>query len=131
MNLRNRVCIGAVSAAFVGGSLVLPPAAHAGEFAPASCYGSASAYSKPAGTTSHPAGRTFITSNACSDINIKPKSDRHIMVCIERNGAQECPASYTAVKKDTWTVLRSNVPDDTQFAFYFRSDALSNGHWAA
>ncbi|MDT0615243.1 hypothetical protein [Streptomyces lancefieldiae] len=122
----------AATAALLTGALTVAPAAQADAGTAASCYGSAINYSKPEGDVDLPAGRLFVTSGNCADINIKPRTNRYIMVCLETaSGGSSCPSAYTLAEGGVWNVLRSNVPDGTQFYFRFRSAALSNGSWAA
>ncbi|GLF98029.1 hypothetical protein [Streptomyces yaizuensis] len=131
MKIRKRFGVGVISAVLLGGSPLFAPASHADDVAPMSCYGSATTYSKPAPDEYLPAGRTFTATSNCSGINIRPRSDRYIKVCVERNGAPVCASDFTYVPANTWKELRANVADGTQFSFLFRSSALSNGSWAA
>ncbi|QIQ01258.1 hypothetical protein [Streptomyces liangshanensis] len=128
MNVRRLVATAAATTALVAGSVMLAPASQA---TVASCYGDASSYSKPAGTFWLPAGRTFTTSSSCTDINIRSNTNRYVKVCFETNGSLNCQANYTLTTAGQWTTVATNVNDGVQFAFEFRSDALSNGSWAA
>ena len=132
MNVGKRLACSTIAAALLTGALALAPTAQAGEETAASCYGSAISYSKPEGDVDLPAGRLFVTSGNCADINIKPKTNRYIMVCYEAaSGGSSCPSDYTLVKGGVWNVLEYGVDAGTQFYFNFRSAALSNGSWAA
>ncbi|MFD7913630.1 hypothetical protein ACFV30_23375 [Streptomyces sp. NPDC059752] len=97
----------------------------------ASCFDSSTSYSKPAGDVDLPAGRLFSTSNACTDINIRPNTNRYIKVCFETQGRLECQANYTLARGGQWNTIATNVRHGTLFAFSFRSDASSTGRWAA
>lgn len=130
--MHKRLAYGALAASLLAGVVTLAPTAQAGEERAASCYGSAKNYSKPAGTADLPAGRLFVTSGNCADINIKPRTNRYVMVCFETpSGGSDCPSGYTLARGGEWNVVEYGVPDGTQFYFHFRSDALSNGSWAA
>ncbi|NBM20686.1 hypothetical protein [Streptomyces sp. GC420] len=135
MHVRKRLAYGTLAASLLAGVMTLAPtAAQAGEerTAAASCYDSAHSYSKPEGTADLPAGRLFMTSGDCADINIKPRTNRYVMVCFETaSGGSYCPSDYTLARGGQWNVIEYDVPDGTQFYFHFRSAALSNGSWAA
>lgn len=131
MPMRQRIAATAISAVLAGGAIGLAPAAQARDIAPASCYGSANSYHKPAGTYWLPAGDVFSTSGACTDINIKPNTNRYVKVCFETNGRLECQPNYKLARAGQWNVIATNVRDGALFAFEFRSDAKSTGSWAA
>lgn len=131
MPMRQRIAATAVSAVLAGGAIGLAPAAQARDAAPASCYGDANSYHKPAGTHWLPAGDLFSTSSSCADINLKPNTNRYVKVCFEKDGRQECQANYTLARAGEWNVIARNVRDGALFAFEFRSDARSTGSWAA
>ncbi|MGW2177706.1 hypothetical protein ACWCXX_06320 [Streptomyces sp. NPDC001732] len=137
MRLRKRVAAVLLSAAFVGSTMALAPAAQANEPNQAgvatSCYGSAKSYSKPDGNRYYPAGSSSLTTTSnCSDINIKPNTNRYVAVCfVPSSGSPYCQANYTLATGGQWNVLATNVATGTRFYFDFRSTALSNGSWAA
>ncbi|MEU3732045.1 hypothetical protein AB0E81_21940 [Streptomyces sp. NPDC033538] len=131
MPMRQRIAATAMSTVLAGGALGLAPAAQAHDIAPASCYGSANSYLKPAGTYWLPAGDVFSTSSACADINIKPNTNRYVKVCVESGGAQTCQKNYTLARAGQWTVIARSGGVGELFAFEFRSDAKSTGSWAA
>ncbi|MGW4689848.1 hypothetical protein ACWEPM_33875 [Streptomyces sp. NPDC004244] len=126
--MRRIIATAAATTALVASTVMLAPASQA---AGTSCYSSASTYSKPAGTYWLPAGDLFTTSSACSDINIKSNTNRYVKVCFEVNATLQCQSNYTLTTGGQWTTIATNVQDGARFAFYFRSDALSNGSWAA
>jgi hypothetical protein len=130
MILRN-VLVFAGLAATLGAGTVLAPQAHADEFAPAaSCYGSAHSYSKPSGDYTYPSGYLTTTGN-CSDINIKPNTDRYVEVCWRAGEGDTCQSEYKLARAGVWTVVATDVLDGTRFFFDFRSTAASTGSWAA
>ncbi|MFF3730205.1 hypothetical protein ACFYXM_07760 [Streptomyces sp. NPDC002476] len=136
MRIRKRVAAVLLSAAFVGGTMAIAPTAQANEpnqGAAASCYGSAKSYSKPDGSGYYPAGSaTLTTTSNCSDINIKPNTNRYIAVCwVPSSGQVSCQAEYKLATGGQWNVIATNVQTGTRFYFVFRSTALSNGSWAA
>jgi hypothetical protein len=132
VNLHQRIAAGASAATLLVGVTALAPTAHAGEAGALSCYGSSTTYSKPAGTHWLPAGALFWTTGNCTDINIKPKTNRYVKVCFETSsGGSDCQPGYTLALANQWNVIASNVQNGVPFAFEFRSDALSNGSWAA
>ncbi|MEJ1201170.1 MULTISPECIES: hypothetical protein [unclassified Streptomyces] len=132
MRVRKRLAYGTLAASLLAGVMTLAPTAQAGEERAASCYGSAHSYSKPDGTADLPAGRLFVTSGNCADINIKPRTNRYVMACFETaSGGSHCPSGYTLARGGEWNVIEYDVPRGTQFYFHFRSAALSNGSWAA
>lgn len=131
MPMRQRIAATAISAVLVGGAIGLAPAAQARDAVPASCFGGANSYHKPAGTEWLPAGDLFSTSTACADINLKPNTDRWVRVCFETNGRLECQPRFKKAKAKEWNVIATNVRDGALFAFEFRSDARSTGSWAA
>ncbi|MEU1122478.1 hypothetical protein ABZ371_02540 [Streptomyces sp. NPDC005899] len=128
MNIRRITATAAATTALVTSSVMLAPASQA---AVTSCYSYANSYSKPAGTNWLPAGTLFKTSSACSDINIKSNTNRYVKVCFEVNAALQCQSNYTLTTGGQWTTIATDVKDGALFAFEFRSDALSNGSWAA
>ncbi|MFJ1695672.1 hypothetical protein ACIOHC_11055 [Streptomyces sp. NPDC088252] len=136
MSIRKRVAAVLLSAAFVGSTMALAPAAQANESSESavmSCYGSAKSYSKPDGIAYYPAGSaTLTTTSNCSDINIKPNTNRYVAVCwVPSSGQVSCQAEYTLATGGQWNVIATNVQTGTRFYFTFRSTALSNGSWAA
>ncbi|MEV6394660.1 hypothetical protein AB0M39_07740 [Streptomyces sp. NPDC051907] len=135
MSVRARLVPLAAAASLVGTTLAMAPAANAAASGAQSCYGSASSYSKPQGPTDYPAGALLWSSGACNDINIKPKTNRYVQVCIENvpGGTLECPHpdDFVYAAEDEWTVVEPNVAPGTAFVFRFRSTARSNGSWAA
>ncbi|MEU3792440.1 hypothetical protein AB0F07_21975 [Streptomyces fructofermentans] len=133
MQIRKHLAHSTLAATLLlAGAMTLAPTAQAGEQGAASCYGSAHSYSKYDGTADLPAGRLFVTSGNCADINIMPRTNRYIMVCFETaSGGSYCPSDYTLARAGEWNVIEYDVPDNTQFYFHFRSAALSNGSWAA
>ncbi|MFA7764435.1 hypothetical protein ACGFNX_10995 [Streptomyces sp. NPDC048723] len=132
MEIGRRFTTGLCTAALVGGALAAAPTAQARmPESAASCFDSSTSYSKPAGDVDLPAGRLFSTSNACADINIKPSTNRYVKVCFETQGRLECQPKYTLARGGQWTAIATNVRDGALFAFSFRSEAVSNGRWAA
>ncbi|MCX4804279.1 hypothetical protein ACFWWM_25175 [Streptomyces sp. NPDC058682] len=97
----------------------------------ASCFDPSTSYSKPAGDVDLPAGRLFSTSNACTDIHIRPHTNRYINVCFETQGRLECQANYALARGGQWNTIATNVRHGALFAFSFRSDAAFTGRWAA
>ncbi|MEE4597769.1 hypothetical protein V2J94_38880 [Streptomyces sp. DSM 41524] len=107
------------------------PTARSGTSSAATCFGSAHSYSKPDGYYAYPPEgdtRILTTTSNCADINIKPNTNRYVMVCFVDTG---CPSSYTLTTGGQWNTIETSVPDGTDFWFLFRSSATSNGSWAA
>ncbi|MGN9759363.1 hypothetical protein [Streptomyces sp. SD31] len=130
-----------LAAAVVGvvaaGSLVAGTAGPAGaaERGARSCYGNANDYNKASGTHWYPNYPTFnylrATSN-CADINIKTNTNRYVKVCFHLSGgSRDCQADYKLAEAGTWTVIATDVKDNTHYQFYFRSDAKSTGQYAS
>ncbi|MBB1242779.1 hypothetical protein GL263_04205 [Streptomyces durbertensis] len=121
--------------AALGGTLVTAPAAAAetrtgrsgGVSAASTCRGDAGSYLKEKGIHFYPAGYNLKTTKHCNDIQIKPKTDRWVAVCLSKLG---CRGSKLA-KAGTWTVLATNVKTGTEYHFFFRSTARSTGSYAA
>ncbi|MDV9173458.1 hypothetical protein R6V09_25570 [Streptomyces sp. W16] len=113
----------------------MAPSANAAPAGAQSCYGSAETYFKPNGPRDYPAGDHLQSSGSCNDINIKPKTNRYVQVCIENipEGTLECPDpdDFVYAAADQWTVVTYNVDPGTAFVFRFRSTAQSSGSWAA
>ncbi|MFI9237249.1 hypothetical protein [Streptomyces sp. NPDC053079] len=101
----------------------------------ASCYGSAKAYSKPAGQDFYPdnGASTLTTTTNCADINIKTNTNRYVAVCFWKStGGWLCNQDHwTYAKAGQWTTVARSVLNGSRFVFSFRSDAKSTGHWAA
>ncbi|MCA6096046.1 hypothetical protein LE181_28275 [Streptomyces sp. SCA3-4] len=94
-----------------------------------SCFDHAHTYYKESGAYGTGMGTT--TSN-CGNINIKPKTTRDVKVCFyPKNESPFCQGQYTTAKANEWTSIAFNVLDDSDFNFLFRSDAQSDGWWAA
>ncbi|MYS84048.1 hypothetical protein [Embleya scabrispora] len=131
MRIRTRLVPLAAAASLIGTALVI--AAPAGAAQALSCYGSANSYFKPDGPMDYPAGDLLWSSGACNDINIKPKTNRYVMVCVEDvpGGTMDCPQEYVRAAANQWTVVKPNVDPGTAFVFKFRSAAQSSGSWAA
>ncbi|MFI9379731.1 hypothetical protein [Kutzneria sp. NPDC052558] len=122
-------------AALAGAGLLPATAAHA-EPRPASvlaCYDHAHSYSKPSGSFAYPTGAGYLTTtSACSDINLRPNTNRYVRVCfLPDAGGYYCQSSYKLATGGQWNVIATNVANSTDFWFDFRSDAQSSGSWAA
>ncbi|MGA5143402.1 hypothetical protein [Streptomyces azureus] len=138
MNLRKRFATVAMTGALIGGGLLGTSSAGAatqGEVVAQSCYGNARGYTKASGThiyPNYPTANYLKTTSSCADINIKTDTDRYVKVCfLDMSGGKECQADYKLAKAGSWKVVATNVKDNTEYQFYFRSDAKSTGHYAA
>ncbi|MDQ0750760.1 MULTISPECIES: hypothetical protein [Streptomyces] len=137
MTIRKRFVAVALAGAVVGSGMITTAAGAAtrGEVVAQSCYGDANTYTKDTGTNWYPNYPNFhrlITTSSCADINIKTNTDRYVKVCfLPRDGGRDCQDNYKLAKKGTWTVIATDVKDNTSFQFYFRSDAKSTGSYAA
>ncbi|MGP4044901.1 hypothetical protein [Streptomyces sp. 2A115] len=138
MNLRKRFATVAMTGALIGGGLLGTSSAGAatqGEAVAQSCYGNARDYTKSAGTHIYPNFPTFNylkTTSSCADINIKTDTNRYVKVCfLLSGGGKECQADYKLATAGSWKAVATNVRDNTQYQFYFRSDVESTGHHAA
>lgn len=136
MNMHKRIAACAISAAFLGGGVVLAPAAQAHESVvqPAACYDTAHTYSKPSGTGYYPTPGTHLKATTnCAGISIKPSTSRWVSVCFSpSDGSGDfCQSAYTLAPAGEWTVISASVKDNTLFYFNFDSTAASTGSWAA
>ncbi|MEV5240382.1 hypothetical protein AB0K89_14950 [Streptomyces cinnamoneus] len=94
-----------------------------------SCFDHAHTYYKESGAYYSGMGKT---TSDCANINIKPKTTRDVKVCFyPKNEANFCQDRYTTAKANEWTSIAFNVLDGSEFTFLFRSDAQSDGWWAA
>ncbi|MGW3498334.1 hypothetical protein [Streptomyces sp. NPDC001020] len=137
MRTRKRVAAVLLSAAFASSAMVVAPAAQANELnqgVVASCYGSTKSYSKPDSVGAYPwrIDDYLTTTSNCTDINIKPNTNRYISVCfVPSTGSPYCQADYTLATGGQWNTIATDVKTGVRFFFKFRSSAESNGSWAA
>jgi hypothetical protein len=134
------VFVTAVTAALVSAPSAVAVGAHAegsvsagGTSGALACHDHAKSYSKPAGDSFYPGGSAYLTTTSyCRSINIKPKTDRYIRVCFHpSSGSNYCQDSYKLAQGGKWNEIATDVLNGAKFWFDFRSDALSNGSWAA
>ncbi|MEV6113947.1 hypothetical protein AB0L59_15865 [Streptomyces sp. NPDC052109] len=125
-----------LTAGCIGSAIALAPAAEAetaGTATPrtaTSCYGDAHSYAKADGNAWYPGNGSWLhTTSSCSDINIKPNTDRYVAVCWVTT--KKCQGTYTLAPAGQWTAVATDVLDGTTFYFVFRSTAYSSGYWAA
>jgi hypothetical protein len=135
MRIRRHAIGIATAATLVTCAMTGAPAADAavpGVTPAVTCYGSAHSYSKASGDFTYPSGTSDLgTTSACTDINIKTNTDRYVLVCLLSGAEYYCQSSFTLAHAGQWTTVATNVLNGTRFIFDFRSDALSNGYWAA
>lgn len=134
MNIRKRLGAMAMVAAIAGTGLV-----YSGSTASAAtCYGGAIDYSKPksVGTLPH-AGHYYATTSRCGDINLRSNTNRYVKVCFYKYVPSKgsftlnyCQSDYTLTTAGKWTVIATNVKDNTVFHYRFRSSARSTGQTA-
>ncbi|GAB1339952.1 hypothetical protein ACE1SV_65420 [Streptomyces sp. E-15] len=135
MKAHKRVTTTFLSVVLCSGTVLLAPVAQAHEQSPTaatSCYGSAHSYFKPDGDETYPADSGLLTTTSnCSDINLKPNTDRYVAVCWDTGGpVAPCQDHYTLAYAGQWNVIATDVYDGTRFFFTFRSTAQSSGSWA-
>ncbi|MGX7827918.1 hypothetical protein ACTG9Q_22800 [Actinokineospora sp. 24-640] len=121
-------------AALVGATATTPATAEtAGDSSALSCYGSAKSFSKPADYHDYPPGSGFLATTAnCADINLKPTTTRSVKVCfLPYSAPLYCQSGYKTANANQWTVIATNVADNTRFYFLFASAAAAGGQWAA
>ncbi|MET9772301.1 hypothetical protein [Streptomyces sp. NPDC006415] len=46
-------------------------------------------------------------------------------------GGRSCQADYKLTEAGSWIVIATNVKDNTEYQFHFRSDARSTGQYAS
>lgn len=120
---------GGVAAATTGAAVASPPMADA---TIQSCLGTAKNYtSAPGGNgrNAHwPATGTYAyTTSNCADINVKTNYDRMVYVCFKKTGT--CNGG-TWAPKGKWTVVASDVLDNSGFYVQFRGPNRSTGQIA-
>jgi hypothetical protein len=89
------------------------------------CYGDAPTFHKVAGNTDFPIDNYLKTSSRCSDINIKPRTSMYVKVCFAATGS--CQANFKYAAAGQWTVVATNVRDNSQFWFRFSSTSANSG----
>ncbi|WP_046495801.1 hypothetical protein [Streptomyces odonnellii] len=124
-----------MAAALAAGELSAASAstAAAGPQTAQSCYGSAKSYSKPAGDRWVPnnGSTSFLTTSNCNDINIKPNTTTTIAVCfLPSSGGWSCQTSFKTAPAGQWTVVATDVLDNTRFIFDFGHTSANTGVWA-
>jgi hypothetical protein len=124
--------IGRIVAAASGALLSLSLAGVAGatqdEVIPMACYDHAKNFSKPDVGQTLPAVGYYTTTSACNDINIKPNKNVNVKVCFRSTG--NCQASYKYARAGQWTVVATNVRNDTQFYYLFTTAITLSGQVA-
>lgn len=78
------------------------------------CYDSQKSFTKPSGGQVWPTSGWLTTTSACGDINIKLNTAADVRVCFRATNA--CNSTKWA-EVGKWTVVATNVKDNTQFYF--------------
>ncbi|GHG91774.1 hypothetical protein [Streptomyces lanatus] len=97
------------------------------------CYGGAASYTKKANKYIQPPDLRgyYVTTNRCSDINIKTNSAVDVKVCM-RTGhmTYACPDRYTRTTAGQWKVIAYDMKDGFAFNLYFKNSAEHTGKLA-
>ncbi|GAA2954305.1 hypothetical protein [Streptomyces enissocaesilis] len=99
----------------------------------ADCYGGSVAYSKPDGNFYYPTSSTarLTTSSNCTDINVRPATNRYIKVCFyPSSGGSYCQADYTYARSGQWNVIATDVGDGTKYRLLFNISGAATGRVA-
>lgn len=93
-----------------------------------SCFGGAQLYSKKSNRPLlyAPDGKWLVTSSRCSDINVRPKTNRYMKICFGTSGS-DCQANWTLAKANQWNAVAKGVKSGSRYIIWFRSNAASNG----
>lgn len=125
-----RMSVAVAAAAMTASALVSgasPAGATAGDSAGAlACYDQQEFFSKPDGLVA-PRDGYFVTSSACSDINVKLDTGAEVRVCFSRTG---CQSSYKWAAANQWTVIATNVKDDVLYYLHFKVGFARTGYVA-
>lgn len=125
---RKRVAVLISGLALVGGGIVAATTVAPDEAEAASCYGGAQRFDKARWTYQIPTGNGWWkTTSRCNDINVKghdiyADDVRYMKVCFQNGGCQD---RWTAVKRDQWKVVASNVKTGTKYRLRFK-DVVDN-----
>src|SRR5690606_17762360 len=104
----------------------------------ATSYGGAIDYSNPKSVGTLPqAGHYYATTSRCGDINLRSNTNRYVEVSFDKYVPSKasftltyCQNDYTLPTAGKWTVIATNVKDNTPFHYRFRSSAQSTGQTA-